>query len=67
MNEKNPTKKEWGINLNDVKCPKCKAVMPAIRVSENLHQLMWGGWSCPNCQCKMDKWGKEAKNEGLRA
>jgi hypothetical protein len=48
---------EWGINLETVYCPKCNERMPVVRVPENLHQLMWGGWTCPLCGCQMDKWG----------
>jgi predicted RNA-binding Zn-ribbon protein involved in translation (DUF1610 family) len=57
---------QWGINLDSVRCPKCGQQMPGIRVPENLHQLLWGGWSCPQCGCRMDKWGKaiEPESEG---
>jgi hypothetical protein len=49
---------DWGINLEAVHCPKCGGQMPALRVPDGLHQLMWGGWTCPHCGCRMDKWGK---------
>lgn len=49
---------KWGINLDTVHCPECKERMPMLRVPDNLHQLMWGGWRCPKCGCQMDKWGK---------
>ena len=39
-------------------CPECKMVMPRVRIPINLHQLLWGGWICPNCGCKMDRKGK---------
>ena len=47
-----------GINLDAVDCPQCGHRMPVIRMPESVHQLLWGGWSCPNCGRKMDKWGK---------
>jgi|GEM_PF-991930 len=47
-----------GLNLEGVRCPECDELMPALRVPESLHQLMWGGWACPKCGCRMDKWGK---------
>lgn len=51
-------KGKWGTNLEAVDCPDCKKRMPGLRAPDNLHQLMWGGWTCPNCGCRMDKWGK---------
>ena len=50
---------KFGINLEKVYCPKCNEQMPAVRIPENIHQLMWGGWTCPNCGCKMNKYGEE--------
>lgn len=49
---------KWGINLETVHCPACKQRMPELRIPNSLHQLMWGGWTCPNCGTRMDKWGK---------
>lgn len=48
---------KWGLNIESVTCPQCKNGMPKVRVPEDLHQLMWGGWTCPECGCRMDKWG----------
>jgi hypothetical protein len=53
----------WGINLGGVNCPKCATRMPAFRVPGTLHQLMWGGWTCPNCGCHMDRWGSAVEPE----
>jgi len=50
-------KRKWGINLETVYCPDCKQQMPMLRIPDSVHQLMWGGWTCPNCGCRMDKWG----------
>ena len=47
-----------GIDLETVYCPECNEAMPKLRVPDDLHQLMWGGWACPKCGCRMDKWGK---------
>ena len=47
-----------GINLEAVDCPKCGERMPFVRIPDSMFQLLWGGWTCPNCDCKMDKWGK---------
>jgi C4-type Zn-finger protein len=49
---------KYKINLNEIRCPKCDEQMPLVRVPENIQELMWGGWTCPKCGCKMDKFGK---------
>lgn len=56
--EQPTSSQQTGINLEAVHCPQCGERMPAIRVPESMFQLLWGGWSCPACGCKMDKWGK---------
>ncbi|MDF1700402.1 MAG: hypothetical protein P1V36_04515 [Planctomycetota bacterium] len=49
---------DWGINFERVHCPSCGESMPPIRLPKGWHELMWGGWTCPACGCRMDKWGK---------
>ena len=49
---------KMGINLEAVHCPRCEKPMSGVRVPKNLRQTMWGGWTCPDCGCEMDKWGK---------
>jgi hypothetical protein len=51
-------------NLDAVDCPRCGERMPRVRLPTSLHQMMWGGWTCPNCGCEMDKWGKARDTEG---
>ena len=48
---------KWGINLKKVLCLECGSKQPALRIPENIQQLMNGGWTCQNCSCKMDKHG----------
>jgi hypothetical protein len=50
---------KWGINLDQVNCPRCGIKQPRRRTPRSLHEAMWGGWTCPQCGTKMDKWGKE--------
>lgn len=50
---------KWGINLDKVLCPECGAKQPALRMPKNLEQLMYGGWTCEKCSCKMDKHGNK--------
>ncbi len=61
--EANETRSKRGINLEAVQCPACGERMPAIRLPKDLHQMMWGGWTCPKCECRMDKWGKGRDTE----
>jgi hypothetical protein len=49
----------FGINLDRVRCPKCRKLMPYIRQAANEREAMWGGWTCATCGTEMDKWGKE--------
>lgn len=48
---------EIGINLAKVHCPRCRKAMPPLRVPAGLHEILWGGWTCPRCDCRMNKWG----------
>ena len=52
-------KSKWGVNLTPPQCPRCHTAMPAFRVPKSLKQTLWGGWTCPNCACEIDKWGRE--------
>jgi hypothetical protein len=45
--------------LNGVTCPRCGTVAPFFRKPTSLRQALWGGWTCANCGCNMDRWGKE--------
>lgn len=57
------TVSKLGINLEQVQCPGCGEQLPSIRMPKHWHELMWGGWTCPNCGCRMDKWGKAQGTE----
>ena len=46
----------WGMNFSDVNCPHCGEALPRIRRPKNLRQLLWGGWTCSNCNQEFDKW-----------
>jgi len=30
-----------------------------IRRPKSASEMLWGGWTCTNCGCKVDKYGKE--------
>jgi hypothetical protein len=57
----------WGINLKSVKCPRCGKPTPQIRTPTSLRQAAWGGFTCSQCSCEIDKWGKEIKPGKLNA
>lgn len=50
---------KWDINLDKVLCPECGSKQSMLRIPKNLKQLMYGGWSCEKCSCKMDKHGNK--------
>ena len=55
----NKSKRNFGINLNEVKCPKCEEKQLVIRIPKSIKGALWGGNTCNNCGCKMDKYGIE--------
>jgi hypothetical protein len=50
------TKNQWGINVEPVTCPACGSPMPQVRQPKSLRQTLWGGGTCRNGGCEMDKW-----------
>jgi hypothetical protein len=52
-------KNKWGINLRRVQCPNCKTVMGRVRMPASSEQALWGGYTCPSCNCDLDKWGRQ--------
>jgi hypothetical protein len=48
----------WGINAKSVHCPSCATPMSARRQPVFGSHLLFGGWMCPHCGTKMDKWGR---------
>jgi hypothetical protein len=47
-----------GVNFDPTQCAGCGAKLPTIRKPANVRQALWGGWTCRNCGCEMDKWGR---------
>lgn len=41
------------------KCPQCGAQQPVFRVPKDWRQLLFGGWTCKKCGCRMDRTGKK--------
>jgi hypothetical protein len=58
----------FGINTGRPDCPKCgEPVSLAPRVPKSLRQALWGGWTCKECGCEMDKWGRAYDDQPLPA
>jgi hypothetical protein len=51
-------KNRWGVNFRRLSCPNCGAQMPQVRAPNSRSQFLWGGVTCPQCGCEMDKWGR---------
>ncbi len=41
------------------KCPDCGEQLPTFRKTTNKRQMLWGGWTCPNCGCEVDRKGRK--------
>ena len=54
-------KSKFGINFKSVNCPKCNKKQPKVRIPKDINETLWGGWTCQDCGCKIDKFGKEKK------
>jgi hypothetical protein len=48
-----------GIGLFGAVCPRCAKPLPVIRKASSFREVLWGGWTCLHCGCKVDKYGKE--------
>lgn len=47
----------WGVNFEQVNCPRCHAPVPRLRKPKSRREMLWGGGICDKCGCEMDKWG----------
>lgn len=50
---------KFKVNLKTVFCPKCGEEQPKIRKPKGWQEILWGGNTCKNCGCKMDRFGNE--------
>lgn len=42
-------------------CPECGKPMPAVRKPANRRQMLWGGWTCPDCGTELDRRGRRVE------
>jgi hypothetical protein len=43
-------------------CPECGALFPKFRMPQTSRQLLWGGGTCEQCGCEVDRKGKKIKS-----
>jgi hypothetical protein len=63
-------KGRWGVNINSPKnwiksgisknitCPVCREAINGNKQSKDIDEILWGGYTCSNCETKLDKWGE---------
>ncbi len=43
------------------KCPECGTPAPRFRQPANHRQALWGGWTCLECGCEVDRRGRKVE------
>ena len=41
------------------KCPECGEALPKYRKPKNHRQTLWGGWTCEEYGCEIDRTGRK--------
>lgn len=44
------------------KCPDCGELFPRFRMPANSRQALWGGGTCANCGCEVDRRGRKIQS-----
>ncbi len=44
-----------------IKCGRCGAPPPIVRMPKDADEAMWGGWTCPKCGTALDRTGAPRK------
>lgn len=45
--------------LRTIPCPKCDQSLGEKKAgARSLSQIVWGGWTCPQCGCDVNRHGK---------
>lgn len=47
----------WVLSRSRKYCPQCGKLLPVFRKPGNIRQALLGGWTCPDCGCKIDRNG----------
>jgi hypothetical protein len=48
-----------GLLMPARKCPECGEPFPRFRKPANRRQALWGGNTCANCGCEVDRRGRK--------
>jgi hypothetical protein len=60
IRKQSKTKGRWGFgSVLGTSCPRCGEGLSMVRKPRSFGEVMWGGWTCPKCGCKVDKYGRE--------
>lgn len=51
-----------GLMQTPKECPDCGEPVPAVRKPANSREAMWGGWTCPECGCEIDRKGRRIES-----
>lgn len=43
-------------------CPNCQSPLPKVRMPRYLREWLWGGQTCPKCQCSLDRKGRRIES-----
>jgi hypothetical protein len=49
----------WTLLQKPKTCAECGAPAPKVRKPANRRQMLWGGWTCPECGTEMDRRGRK--------
>ena len=50
-------------NGSEFVCAVCGQALPLVRRPRNRRQVLWGGWTCPNCGTELDRRGGELAHD----
>lgn len=51
----------WALIQPQKNCPQCGKPFPKFRKPKTRRQRLWGGWTCPNCGCEVDRKGRKIR------
>ncbi len=54
----------WALATPARKCPDCGNPLPKFRKPANKQEALWGGSTCPQCGCQVDRRGQKINNRG---
>ncbi|MCO4747573.1 MAG: hypothetical protein KC912_22420 [Proteobacteria bacterium] len=49
----------WAMAQPEKNCPDCGQLLPNRGPKRTGRQIFFGGWTCQNCGCELDRHGKK--------